>query len=140
MELCVGLSHLPLRHRIHPLLHGHPELRSTPGVATQDGFGPEFAGHGIPQGLDTLAWLWVMHHICRAAHHLPVPHPDLSKAFPNICLCFLHRVFKKTSPNSKVSLCALSPDVPCPLVCLAQGLGCAGISLGWICPQDPGWV
>lgn len=47
-------------------------------------------------------------------HHLPVPHPALSKAFPNICLCFPHRVFKKTSPNSKVSVCALSPRVTSP--------------------------
>lgn len=119
MEFCAALSHLPLRHRIPPLLHGHPELRSTPGAATQGGFGPEFSGPGILQGLDALVWLLVIQHICRAAHHLSVPHPALSKAFPNICL-FAPQGFQEDQPQQQ------GESVPSPLVCPAQGLGCAG--------------
>lgn len=104
MELCAGLSHF--RPKIHSSM-----VTLSSGVATLGGFGPEFAGDGIAQGQNTLAQLLVMHHICGTAHHLPVSHPALSKAVPNILLCFLHRVFKKTSPNSKVSVCAPSPRV-----------------------------
>lgn len=52
--LCWSFS-LAIKIQNPLLLHGHPELRSTSGAATQVGLGPEFTGHGIPQGQDTLA-------------------------------------------------------------------------------------
>lgn len=67
-------------------------------------------------------------------------HPRHSQP---VCLCFLHRVFKKTSPNGKVSPCMQRRDrVAHPWVRVSPRCrlcwGSSGVALptGW----DAGWV
>lgn len=132
---------------------------TSPGAVRPGGgwvvLGSKFAGHRIPQGQAILCTLWRSSWRCSMfagkpsppcptemnGHPLP-PHPGsgLCRIQPGpghsqrVCLCFLHRVFKKTSPNSKVSPRTQRRDrVPTCRLCW----GSSGVTLPT--GQDTGW-
>lgn len=106
---------------VPPPQWSHTELGSgtSPRAGRWGGFGSEFAGHRIPQGQGSPCTPWCSSWRCsRPARKPSPPCPRLMNGcippYPGhsqpICLCSLHRVFKKTSPNSKVSPCTETRD------------------------------